>query len=75
MSVQSLDIISINLWQILISLANLLIMFLIVKKFLFKPVMNIMNARQEQVDKIFLAAATAANYGSELDGAAKHFPP
>ena len=48
-----LDIISVNLWDILISLANLLIMFLIVKKFLFKPVMNIMNARQEQVDKIY----------------------
>ena len=48
-----LDIISVNLWDILISLANLLIMFLIVKKFLFKPVMKIMNARQEQVDKIY----------------------
>lgn len=48
-----LDIISVNFWDILISLANLLIMFLIVKKFLFKPVMNIMNARQEQVDKIY----------------------
>ena len=29
MSVQSLDIISVNLWQILISLANLLIIYLI----------------------------------------------
>ena len=35
MSVQSLDIISVNIWQILISLANLLIMFLILKRFLF----------------------------------------
>ena len=32
MSVQSLDIISVNLWQILISLANLLIIYLILKK-------------------------------------------
>lgn len=50
---QTLDIISINLWDILISLANLLVMFLIVKKFLFKPVVKVMNARQEQVDKIY----------------------
>ena len=50
---QSLDIISVNLWQILISLANLLIMLLIIKKFLFKPVMKMMAARQEQVDKIY----------------------
>ena len=53
METKFLDIISVNLWDILISLANLLIMFLIVKKFLFKPVMKIMNARQEQVDKIY----------------------
>ena len=53
MSVQSLDIISINLWQILISLANLLIMFLILKRFLFKPVQKVMAARQEQVDKMY----------------------
>lgn len=53
MSMQSLDIISVNIWQILISLANLLIMLYIIKKFLFKPVMKVMQARQEQVDKIY----------------------
>ena len=36
--VQSLDIISVNIWQILISLANLLIIYRILSKFLFKPV-------------------------------------
>jgi len=50
---QSLDVISVNLWQILISLANLLVMFLILKHFLFKPVMKMMAARQAQVDKIY----------------------
>ena len=50
---QSLDIISINLWQILISLANLLIIFLIFKKLLFKPVQNVFAARQAQVDKLY----------------------
>ncbi|MBE5783875.1 MAG: F0F1 ATP synthase subunit B [Clostridiales bacterium] len=53
MSIQSLPIISVNLWDILISLANLLIMFLIVKRFLFRPVMKVMVQRQEQVDKIY----------------------
>jgi len=52
-SMQSLDVISVNLWQILISLANLLVMFLILKHFLFKPVMKMMAARQAQVDKIY----------------------
>ena len=57
MSVQSLDIISVNLWQILISLANLLIMFLILKKFLFKPVQVVFAQRQAQVDKLYGDAA------------------
>ena len=35
---QSLEVISVNIWHILISLCNLLILFLIVKRFLFKPV-------------------------------------
>ena len=53
MSVQSLDIISVNLWQILISLANLLIIFLVLKKFLFKPVQVVFAQRQAQVDKLY----------------------
>ena len=52
MSVQSLDIISVNLWQILISLANLLIITFVLKRFLFKRVQAVLTARQEQVSKI-----------------------
>lgn len=50
---QSLDIISVNIWNILISLVNLLILFLVMKKFLFKPVMKVMNERQSQVTAIY----------------------
>ena len=39
MSVQSLDIISVNLWQILISLANLLIIYLLIV-YLFLHILN-----------------------------------
>ena len=53
MMVQSLDIISVNIWQILISLINLLILFLMLKKFLFKPVQKIMAARHAQVDQLY----------------------
>ena len=56
---QTLEIISVNLWQILISLANLLIIFLILKKFLFKPVKKVMDQRQAMVDDQFAAAAAA----------------
>lgn len=45
----NLDVISLNIWQILISLANLAILFFIFKKFLFKPVKNIMAKREAEV--------------------------
>ena len=63
---QSLDIISVNIWSILISLANLLIIFLIRKKFLFKPVQRVMNTRQEQVDKIFSEADQSRDSANQM---------
>ena len=54
---QTLEIISVNLWQILISLANLLLIFLILKKFLWKPVKKVMDERKAMVDKQFADAA------------------
>ena len=36
LQVQTLDVISVNIWQILISLANLLLIFLILKKLLWR---------------------------------------
>lgn len=56
---QNLDVISVNLWQILISLANLLIMFLIIKKFLYKPVKATLAKRQSELDARYQAAETA----------------
>ena len=56
---QSLDVISVNLWQILISLANLLILFLIIKKFLFGPVKKMLAKRQEELDHRYAEADQA----------------
>ncbi len=53
---QSLEIISVNLWQILISLCNLLLIFLIVKRFLFKPVLKMLDNRKAAVDAQYSAA-------------------
>ena len=74
---QTLDVISVNLWQILISLANLLIIFLILKKLLWKPVKKVMEQRQDMVDKQFADAAAAeeqanadkAEWAAKLAGA------
>ena len=56
---QTLDIISVNIWQILISLVNLIIIFLIVKKFLYKPVKKMLEDRQSTIDKEYSEAAAA----------------
>ena len=47
--VQSLDVISVNLWSIVISLLNLLILFWLVKKFLFKPVKKVLEKRDSEI--------------------------
>ena len=65
LAIQSLGIISVNLWGILISLANLLIIFLILKRFLWKPITKTMNQRQAMVDKQFADAAEAEAKANE----------
>lgn len=58
---QSLDVISVNLWQIVVSLLNLLLLFLIVKLFLFKPVEKMIAKRQENINDKFAEAENAKN--------------
>lgn len=48
---QNLGVISVNIWQIIISIANLLILFFILKKFLFKPVKKFVANREELVNQ------------------------
>lgn len=74
---QTLDVISVNLWQMLVSVANLLILFLLVKKFLYKPVSKMLAARRAAIDADYDAAAEAkesalrdkAAYDEKLSGA------
>ncbi|MBQ8248308.1 MAG: F0F1 ATP synthase subunit B [Clostridia bacterium] len=76
---QSLDIISINLWNILISLANLLILFLLMKKFLYKPVTEVLEKRRAEINGDYAAAdeakrsalASKAEYEEKLSHAEK----
>ena len=58
---QTLDIISVNVWQILISLVNLLLLFLIIKKFLFKPVMTVLEKRKQEIDGQYAEANAAVD--------------
>jgi len=62
---QTLEVISVNFWQIVISLLNLTIMFLILKKFLFKPVKKVIAERQAAVDAQYENAANAERDANE----------
>ncbi len=74
---QTLDVISVNLWQILISLANLAILFFLVKKLFYKPVKKILEKREEEINVHYSAAKQAESeaidsknkYESALSGA------
>ena len=62
----NLDIISSNIWQILISLLNLVILFLILKRFLFKPVQNLFEKREAEVSASYEKANKANEEAMEL---------
>ena len=63
---QSLDVISINLWDIVVSLANLLILYLLIKKFLYNPVKKMLDNRQATIEGDY-AKANEAKIQAEAD--------
>lgn len=64
---QNLGIISVNLWSILISLANLVILFLLLKKFLYKPVTEMLEKRRAEIDGKYSDAETAKSSAEAKD--------
>ena len=74
---QSLEVISVNIWQIIISLCNLVILFLLLKKFLYKPVREMLAKRKALIDGVYADADKAksealeskAEYEKRLAGA------
>lgn len=60
MNGEYLELISLNIWHIIATIANLLILAWIIKKLLFKPVKNIIAQRQEQVEDIYRSAEEAS---------------
>ena len=63
---QNLSVISVNFWQIVISLVNLLILTWIIKRFLYKPVKKMLDASRAAIDADY-AQAKAAREEAEED--------
>ena len=62
---QFLDVISVNIWAIIASLANLLILTWIIKRFLFKPVKKMVDARRAAIDDDYAQAKAAREEAEE----------
>ena len=58
---ENLGIVSLNIWQTLISLANLTILYIVIKKILYKPVKVIIEGRKEAIAKSYADAEKAQN--------------
>lgn len=56
---QTLGVISVNLWNILISLANLVLLYLMIKKFMYKPVRKTLEERKAAIDTQYADAEQA----------------
>ena len=55
----NMEVISVNFWQMIVSLANLLILFLLMKKFLYKPVTQVLEKRRADIEGDYAAADEA----------------
>lgn len=58
--------ISINQWSILWTVVNLLILYAIFKKFLYKPVMNVIEEREKTIKKQFEEANNEKEEASKI---------
>ena len=60
------DFISVEFWRILITLINTLILFFIIKKFLYKPVMKMIEGRDKEIRESLEEAEQAQKKAGEL---------
>ena len=58
--------IGVNFWTMIFAWINILIMFLILRKFLFKPVKKMIDERQKEVDDMYANAEQAEKAADEM---------
>ena len=59
--------IGVNFWTALFVLLNTLAIYFIAKKFLFVPIMNMIKARQDEIDNMYLEAGNAKDEALALE--------
>ncbi len=73
------ELLGVNPWTALFTLANTVALFLVMKKYLFKPVLQVIEDRQQEIDDLYAkadqdkaqAAALRSEYEDKLSVAAE----
>ena len=58
--------VGVNFWTMIFAWVNLLILYLLFKKFLFVPIKNMIDSRQKEIDDIYSDAENARESADEL---------
>ena len=61
------EFLNINFFTALFTLANTVALFLVMKKFLFKPIMKMITDRQKEIDDMYAEADNAKNEAKALE--------
>ena len=61
------EFVSIAPWTIILTWVNLIILVLIMKKLLFKPIMNVLSQREEEVKTMYTKAEDAQRSAQKLE--------
>lgn len=58
--------VGVNFWTMIFAWINLLILYLFLKKLLFKPMKNMIDSRQKEIDDMYSDAETARSDAADL---------
>ena len=61
------EFLSIDLFTALFTLANTIALFLVLKKFLFKPVLKMIDDRQKEIDDLYADAEQAKDHAQAME--------
>ena len=61
-----LNFVTVDVWTTIFTWGNLLILLLLMKKFLFKPVRAVIEKREQEINKMYTDAEQATNQANEM---------
>lgn len=63
------ELLGVNPWTAAFTLANTIALFLVMKKFLFKPVLKVIEDRQQEIDEMYSDADQASQNAKAMESA------